>query len=376
MDGAQAYGALAFEQGVLRIGSGAVIDNDGIGLYAEGRGSRVELTESLIAGARGDLAPGCAVSSGGVIAIRGSEITDSGAVGVIVGSEGGEVTLLQTIVEHTRGNTARETGGGIVANAGRVSVEESVLRANASIGIVVGPRRGSSASVEVRGSAIHDTAGREGLSSDDQEGFGVWVSRGSTLAMSGTDLRANEFAALGAQDGATVAIDRSVFRDTRKNRLGDFGEGIYSEADLSIADSAILGNTTIGLQLVGERSVARVTRTLIDGTLEKQPGVFGHGVMVLAGGVLELRASEVRGSAGVGVAVDDGSAIVEASLLRGNGVGLHVQGQARLTEVEVVPDRPPVFEVLITRDSRLVENGVRVGVGAIPVPDVVTGPRL
>ena len=67
----------------------------------------------------------------------------------------------------------------------------------------------------------------------------------------------------------------------------------------------------------------------------------------------------------VGVAFADASGIVESTLVAKNAIGATVLlGSKLVEEMNVDAELPVVF----TRDTRLVENGTRIGVTEIPVP--------
>jgi nitrous oxidase accessory protein NosD len=369
---ANAAFAVAADLGAARLERTALVENESRAAYTTG--GRLTLIDCAISATEGDLAPGVGVVGGGRAEIRGTLIEDSGAAGVILGSGGGQATIEASIIADTRPFPGAQVGAGMVVNSGTIAVERSLVRDNFSMGIIFGNVRGDTARGTIRDSKIEGSSGRPDLPTEQQEGFGVWVSSGSTLTIDGSDLDQNQNAALGVHFGAQAEVSGAVFRRTRADPLGNYGNGVYSEGTLTLRDSALLDNTTIGLQAHGPLARVEVERCAIRGTRPKSDGVFGHGVAASFESTLIIRGSEIRGSAGAGLIVQDGAAILAGSLIAGNTVGIHVQQGTALEQVAVVPEEPAPKTVHVSDDTRFIDNQTRTGVGLIAVPDPLTGP--
>lgn len=362
--------AVAADNGSVRLESSALLANSDRGLLSTA--GHATAIDTLIDGTEGALAPGVGITQLGHVRLTGVTVTNSGGAALIVQS--GTAELSESIVATTRAFTGAQVGAGLVVNTGTATIDGCVVKDNASFGIIFGNVRGGRARGTISRSLVARTFGRDGRTEDQQEGFGVWVSEGSTLALSLSDLDQNENGALGVHHGAHVTVERSLFRRTKPNKLGSYGNGIYSEGVLELSDSALVGNTTIGLQAHGPTAHVTVDRVLIDATRPKSDGVFGHGVAASFESTLIMRDSEIRGSAGAGFIVQDGAAILASSLLTQNVIGIHVQDGTALTQVASEPSAPQPKTVLITEDTRFIDNGTRTGVGVVPIPDPLSGP--
>ncbi|MFN7133226.1 MAG: right-handed parallel beta-helix repeat-containing protein, partial [Myxococcales bacterium] len=201
------------------------------------------------------------------------------------------------------------------------------------------------AELTMHASAIHGCT----YNQNDFDGTGVTLNR-AVATIHGSDVAGNQSAGIDVRDGSTLTLEASVVRGTKQGK-GISGGGLYViGSGLSLKDSAIVGNESMGLVLL-ERASALVERTALlgnrhialvasDATLtaahltveDTLPAVERNefGVGLLVSGALTLRGALVRGNRYAGLAFDGGptqraiTGSVEDSLVsgtRGDGTG-------------------------------------------------------
>lgn len=358
----------------------------------------------------------------------------SGAADAGIGMTGGStITFTRSIV---RDSIPRPDGvGGSGARGfeqGRVELVESAIVASRGAGVIVGKTK---ASLKMDRSSIVDTKlderGGEGIA------FPVSVIDGATIEVSDSTLADNPTTgfvirkvgtkariartavvhtyaagetgsgvALVAKDGATVDVDDSAFVDAALAALQSDGAGTKLTVSRSLvkdmkpttktfkapevhggtALAVIRGASTTmtsctidraleqGLAVGNEGSTLNLDRTLVKSTLANDKGLFGHGVMAVERGTVVIERCAFDDNAGVGIAFSDATGSVRRTSVRRNTVGVHAQKGSSLLETAEIPDPIEAGTVVVTPDSRFIENGSKVGTGEIPLPSSIGDP--
>ncbi len=309
------------EGGVLQVVRSAVVDGAGVGAQVIGAGSRLELSESVIADAR-HLPParnghGIEVQSLATLDIVRSAVVGSAGTALMIG-----------------GNTPGATGGACQVDA----------------------------SVFAHGTGYEDgTFGRA---------VELW---NGTLDLHGSALFDNrEVALVVAGAGSRATVSASVVRDTRCDGAGKSGRGINVQEGgrLDLEDSLLSRNHDVGLEVGQPDSRLFVQGGAIAETLGRTAdGKFGLGVAALLDGRLDLVGVRVSRNALIGLVVDHAAATLDACTLADNAVGLHVQDGSTLSEVDQVPAVVGPLDVFVSTDTVFRGNATRMGEGTIPIPD-------
>lgn len=372
-----AFAVAVYQGGQLTLREAALSFNEVFALAVEDPESRLQVFETLVHATRGDLAPGVAILGGATLVAQGLSVSDSGAAGVLVNSSGGQVELTETLIEDTRPHVGPVSGGGLVASAGTVKVERSTIRGNSSTGVVIGRSVPplSEARVELSNSTVEDTRRREDLADVRLEGYGVWVSTGSTLSASRSNFLDNQLAGVGVMVGAVAELYDCEIRRTLPNRDGYYGQGLYTNGRVKVRRCWFSQNTTMGIQVHGPDAWAEIEDSVIGETKAQGDGILGHGVVTSFSGQVRIDRSLIFGSAGAALGVESGGARVSASELSANTVGVLAAEAITLEEVAPGPGDPAAGRAQIANDTIFLENGSRTSLGVILIPAPLSAPE-
>lgn len=394
-------------------------DNRNIGIYADGPSIVAKVTRSVIrnttAGAQ--TAFGIDLARNTTMELVESEIAKSEGAGLIV-TPGSKVAITKSVIRNSTFDRSKTGGYGINGQGGDATIAGSAVIDNADTGIRA--YKGATFAVErtvVRGTRPGD-AGR---------GYGVVASVGSTLTAS--KIVITETAGIGVvSESSKATITDSVIRAQKPAPDGDFGDGAYvfNGGSLSLSHVAVIDNARSGADvfdakteasfdhvlLAGTAALPRgdmglgiavafgahakidssiiasnhhtgiyafegatldVTKTAVrDTTLQGAREPLGHGILVTDSKHAVISGSEVRRSAGIGVAFAGTSAVVASCVIADNVVGIHVQNGSTLSQVATAPAEPSNLSVDVTEDTKFEGNTTRVGSGVVPLPDPLT----
>ncbi len=243
-----------------------------------------------------------AVGSGSA-EVSGLTVTGAHYFGLAVSS--GSSSLSGLVLE---GNT---TGGAAIFWRGIGTTTDTVLEGcvltdNMGYGLLV---NNSMARGTLRDCTIRDTRTYE----DDTLGYGVKILAGATLRLEGCELVGNTevgLQAIGA--GTTVELVSSGVRGTLLNRDGLLGYGleVSGGAAVTVEDSVITDNNTIGVVTAEADTVVTMRRSSIRRTQPDSTGEGGHGVEILYGASLLAEGSDFTSNTTAGVLTAYGGASV------------------------------------------------------------------
>ncbi len=323
--GASAFGALFVQDGaqaeVVRV---LVRGNEGQGLFADGIGTRVTLTDVAVQG--GAPAFGTGLGSRGVTAQGGARLEASRLlvstvrdVGIFLGETDTAVILTDTVVENTQPRSGDARGGrGIDVRAGGfLEASRVLLSENREAGFAAVEEGTAAVLTDV---VVRDTQPQQ---SDRRHGVGVGVRLGASLEASRVLVSGNRAEGIFvAGAGTAVTLADAVIQDTQPRESdGLFGRGIevldgatfgatrvlvsrsreqavlalgtgatVTFADVVVRDTLPRANDDFGGGAIGAQSEARIEgeRVLVE-------GARGLGVMAAAGGMVNLRDVTVSG---------------------------------------------------------------------------------
>jgi hypothetical protein len=285
------------------------------------------------------------------LTLKDSLVVNSASGGVgIFDSKG---TLERTVVRDTRpapkGGAAGVgiyTGplGSSPAAPPELAISDCLVSGNSGAGISIG---GATATLErtvVRDTESDNSGGSPG------SGVVVWsvLPHAGNATMRDCVLANNRYVGL-AVFNATVAVERSVVRDTRPAVQYDaFGFGVYAghpagqtevgpPAALTLSDCLVLRNRGTGVRVVSSK--ATVQRCAVRETATDAQSGYGDGIAAdsSVGGLrstVEVSDSLVASSARAGLLLDDTGGAVKRSVLRKGIFSIALEGDADPTVEE------------------------------------------
>lgn len=300
----------------LQVSMGAHVDlsesflskSDDANVLVVGKGSTAKVTSSVVTQAGSH---GIQVAQGASIDLSTSALVGNSEVGFSVQDPGTRATATNILVRDTRGTTHLGIGVG-VGWAAVLDMKHSALEKNTAAGVLVSQLDGAPPIANITSTLIRRT-------NPDKNGIGdgIQASGGGVANLDGCALVENmQVSALVGHGGSQMTIKSSLFRDTR----------------------------------------------------QPEPNMFGHALIADDGGSLVVDGSWILSHPGVGVAVSNGAATVARSLVAKCAVAVHVQDGSELQVADTVPDAPESAQVVISNDTRFVDDETRIGSGSIPMP--------
>ena len=377
--GASCCGAWAYRGGAVDLTGVALLDLPAVGLNAVGAGSSLHATASLVrgtqpAGAATLSGLGAGAEQGALAVIEKSALLDNAST-CLAATTGAEVVLLSSVLRG--GPTARN--GVIASNGAGVTMVGSVVAGSYEGGVTVfGPDAPASTSpsparVSLTRCLVRDTRVNLG----GQGGWGVAALGGALVELHDCGLLRNVTTAVSALGAGThVLLDRTVLADTRSDGTGHFGLGLdlTDGATVDVRDSAVVGNRVAGINLEDMASNHLTLADSLVAATHMNQGAFGYGVVVGNGGVADIRGTTIGTSEAVGLAVAGAAVNLRRSILSDNAVALHTQSGTTLETADALPDVPVDGKLLVSNDTLLLRNAVRVGVGVVPLPPPIPHP--
>ncbi|MDC0676393.1 right-handed parallel beta-helix repeat-containing protein [Sorangium atrum] len=281
----------------------------------------------------------------GVVATGASAVTlervhikDAMHAGVLSG-DGARVSVAQSWIEGTRDGGAWAGIGAFADAGGALLVKESAVTGNRAAGVAA-LQAGATASVV--GSLVEGTVSTGRYPADGQ---GIVVQDGAEASIESTAVVGNQLSGILVAASSSATLSGVLVEGTSPGSSDPpYGVGVYAtrRARVAIDSSVVLGNTEIGVAVIGEGTAATMTRSLVQGTVAAPTGSLlgGFGVAVARGAAMRLHDSAVVRNRGTGVHVGDSSAelIASGNLIEGtvadggwgDGAGLTV-AEGRVT---------------------------------------------
>lgn len=154
------------------------------------------------------------------------------------------------------------------------------------------------------------------------DGVGVLATGGGRATVAHADVSGCLLAAVAAiGSGSSVGVMACRLGETRMALLGDRMAGLGALADgggaITLADSAVVGARTWGVNVRGAGSVGALSGVSIAATESNDEGLFGRPVQVQWGGALTVSASWLGGGRDAGAYAFEGTLTVEDSVVEG-----------------------------------------------------------
>ncbi len=249
--------------------------------------------------------------------------------------------------------TAADASSVVIVQGGAVAMENmqvtsdegsAITAFNAEVtihGVVIDSARGygiysDESDLDIDGLIVRDVSPNY---RSDEEGRGVWIYGGDTVAHRVFIERASEFGVFVSVGTAT--IEGLAVRDTRPSRMADFGRGVaVQEGGTAIVSHAVIeGSREAGATVLGEGSRLVLEDSIIRDTRGRPDRQIGRGVIGQDGAILEMSRTTVEGSHETGVSLFGTTATFTDVVIRDTaerqtdmrtGRGLHVDEATRL----------------------------------------------
>jgi hypothetical protein len=275
------------------------------------------------------------------------------------------VTATQVVVRGTTASAEPNAPTAAVAvRAGAiVSLSSSAIADNESVGVLV-----SDAKTSV---SLTQTVVRGTHAAVPELARGLWVANGGHASVQTSALVDN------VGIGAAVADLGSVLGGTQMLVLGTTaeddadGRGVVVEAggQLELVSSALLASEGIALQASGLLTFAKLTSSVLGdashAAAAQSPGPCG---VSQDGAKLNVITSRVFGCRGVGLAFFAAEGAVTTCVLDHNHTALHAQDGSTI----VSDEDEALLPVVVSGSTHYIANGERIGTGTLPSPELPT----
>jgi hypothetical protein len=233
-----------------------------------------------------------------------SAILDSRRLGVTTIFETSELTVSRSEIRRTLDDKGAEVSAAVYAEGGTIALDDVSIH-DAVQGGIFARNKGS---VTAKNTVIHGTK----PGADGAFGMAGWADSGAKLAFENSALVDNAYygvAALGSPSGMT--LKSSLIRGTAAQKVADggLGRGVNVEdgATADLDGVSIVANDGEGLFVRGEtaqgkRATIKGKRVLV---ADSQTDMFGTGLFIARGALVELDGAVFRSTRRVGIVVNE-----------------------------------------------------------------------
>jgi nitrous oxidase accessory protein NosD len=409
--------AVQVESGTILLEDVLVEHNADVGVFVfEGAKARVVRSVIRDTFARTDVSGTGLQAVNATLEIVESVVARNEGGGVLAGEPSGKVTIERSVFRDNESDRDGEFGLGInVTQSATAKVSASAFLENRRAALRAGPK----AKVEIEDVVVRGTR----ADANGGVGHAFFALGGATLTAKRVAASDLEGPALTVLDGAKVTIETSTFRSLLGDSSGDNGSGAYvfEQGRAELIDTAVVDGTAIGIQAFDKGSSVSLQRSLIattrpgarttmgagvvlgfgaSGTIadssivaNRHSGVYlfegssvdiagtlvrrtekevfedrlGHGLLVQDAPRVTVLGSVFDGNVGIGLAIAGSAALIRSSVVRGNAVGIHVEGTELREASEAVEISPG--EVIVSADTTFVGNATKVGSGVLALPE-------
>ena len=309
-------------------------------------------------------------------------VHDADLVGAYVRTAGGDVELVDVVIADTAGSKFNTGAGVLVTSGAKASLERVRLHRNTVTGVAA---ENVGSMITLRHVRVDDT--RPGAPIG-RFGFGLSVMAGGRIVAQSVRLSGNHYTGAFVSDkGSTFAATALVIDATRPQQFAnDRGIGLQ----LQLSGTAVLegarmaANHSAGIALLGVGATVQGHGVLVDGTLPSVvDNTSGAGVLVQAGGHIELDASRLTANRTAGAQVDGvGSRMVARRLLvdgtraasdalGGAGVNVTAGASLELTGARLLDNRSYGLAIAGEQGVAVVKDVAIVGTRSTPAQDVL-----
>ena len=245
---------------------------------------------------------GMQVAEGATVLVDGGTLTGNTGAGINAYGAGTTVSLDDVLIADTAMEADGLNGRGIDVHDGAwLTATDSALEGNHQIGIAVND---SGTVVWLTAVEVVDTE----PDANGEGGFGLRISGGATLSMSGGSIERNHQVGVIAVDaGTSVALDAVAVRSTRTGVGDEIGVGIIADEGASLAATSctVEDNRAAGVIARNPYTVVRLEDVEVTDTRPDANPYTGLGILVFGGATLQADSCRLQGNGLVGIEIAD-----------------------------------------------------------------------
>ncbi len=285
----------------------ALRSNGGAGLVALG-GASVTLDDVTVADSVADAGwnPGYGlyIGDGSSLVLTSSVVSGNRGSGLVAVDAGTEVTADHVEVSGTMAADDSSGGYGVfVSDGARVGLTGSTVDRNTLAGLWVW---GEGTTVSLGNTRVTGTR----VDAQGSGASGIQAGGGAALQATGCTIQGSEAAGVSAEGAGTVLdlVDCQVL-DNASSVAGLQGAGISAieGAAVSASGTTVFGNGQYGVAATGEGTVVTVVNSTVSDTIERNAGVDGAGLAVGLGATMHCEGCTVQGNVGAGALAQGGT---------------------------------------------------------------------
>ncbi len=313
--------------------------------------------------------------NGGELTVRDSAIIGAESVGLAARDSGSIVSAYGTVVRGPPKSSAVPDMGETLTSEGAGIGVQAVGKAQLSLDDCAviepwgwGAYADTGATLDLKHSRIHAVRPLAGERSTPF-GFGLAVS-GAAATVDDVAITKSTLTAVVAGKKGTITGKALYVRDVSTATV--FGAGISAgEAGrIDLERSAVVDTTVIGvLATRGSDSTVRLVSSSVHAIRPASDG-FGIGAVISNGSSVIFEGTAVYDAHAIGLVANGGRAHLVNAVFAKHPVALQAQGGSFIVESDDTAELAE-NEVRVSADSRFLENGSRVGVGEVPLPENV-----
>ena len=328
--GGQSMGLFVNTGATATVTDSVFASNEFMNVGCSDKGSSIALSRSIVRDGRSLGVPaqyglGVYVTIGGTVTIDESAVLDNTTLGIdafAIGTTPANLSVRRSVVRGTKLSKSQSVGDGIEVSNSHLVLEDSTVAESALIEVMVT----DGATADISTSTLR---GKPQAGDSDRGALGL-VTDGSTAKARSVAI-VNARTGVQAQSTGHVELDASLVKDTRASAIlyedsQYVGLGIFveSKASLTLTKSTIEGAHTVGLLTVGQTDVSD---SIIEGTVGGLDGFGGRGLSVQNGGAATIARSAFLGNMECGVVLMLDGAFMSITDSTVKGTTFDVQGQ-------------------------------------------------
>ena len=307
-DGTGGHGLDVWQGGRATVTAAAILSNHEVGVFADGRGSQIELADAIIADTDGRdagiLGYGLHTQAGASATASRIWLRGNQGIGVAAFGRGSSLVLTDATVAGTRYQPADgRHGRGLQAQEGAsVQLTRVVFSGNHDVGVSFAGSDVDATDLVVEGTAPPLRAG---------QGRGISAAMGGTVALRRTVVAGNREAGLLADAGTRMTAADLLIVDTLTTAQGAPGRGLFVQdgAEVLLERAVIARSQGLGCAATLGASL-EASDLSVDATAPDGAGEQGYGVFAVAAGTIDVHRLAVTASHRTGVyCADPGSRI-------------------------------------------------------------------
>jgi len=281
--------------------------NRTIGVYSTDGGTTVVLADTTVldteSSSNGTMGIGIVAQDGASLAATGCTVRGNREAGVFANGDGAAIALTDTLVLDTRLAPDGTFGFGIaVENGASLVATGCTVQGNHDAGVFASD---DPTTVALTDTSVLDT----GTLADGMFGRGISVQTGASLTATRCTVQGNhDIGVLAASDGTTVELTDTAVLDTASSPDGTGGRGIGAQnrASLAATRCTVRGNHDIGVFVSDDGTIVDLTDVLVDGTRRGPSTSSATGLHVQISGTVRATGLSVMHTEGPGLYVVSG----------------------------------------------------------------------